>query len=136
MLYSLFHKILTFWTKQISTYYCYNPTHCVRRMSRFIRLTELTFNCHYKSHIKTLRSKWVLAQFAKAVSGKLKMVRSQWDTIPILVGSDRYRPNPAILTRCTLNNFPNWSLLFCCYLNFYTTNFVDIFSVLYRRMFR
>jgi len=40
-----------------------------------------------------------------------------------------------VLTIYTLNNFSNWSLLFCCYLDIFTTNFVEIFSVLYRHMF-
>jgi len=35
----------------------------------------------------------------------------------------------------SLNIYTNWSLLFCCYLDIYTTNFVEMFSVLYRRMF-
>ena len=32
----------------------------------------------------------------------------------------------------TLNNFSNWSLLFCCYLDIYQTNWIELYSVLYR----
>jgi len=34
----------------------------------------------------------------------------------------------------TLNNFSDWSLLFCCLLDIHNTNFVKFFSVSYQRM--
>ena len=35
------------------------------------------------------------------------------------------------LHACTLNNFSNWSLLFCCFLDIHKTNFVDFFPAFY-----